>query len=110
MTTLTAKLDQLPPDRRGKIEAMSEELHAEARSCLYEHIWTNRHTGERRAYTCGRAIEPDRLPPYHRGHRVCHRHERGLAGLLGQPDADGWPSNPDGCAWRPLRNTRKGRA
>ncbi|MCY4522244.1 MAG: hypothetical protein OXC13_15890 [Caldilineaceae bacterium] len=78
--------------------------------CLYEHIWTNRRTGERRAYTCGREIEPDQLPPHRHGHQVCHRHERGLDGLLGGPWDDGWPTNPDGCAWRPVRSTRKGRA
>lgn len=81
---------------------------AAATRCCYVNVWTNRLTGERRKYTCGRVIDPDRLPPYRRGQGVCHRHERGLAGLLGQPRADGWPGNPDGCAWQPVRSARKG--
>lgn len=117
MTTLIKKLNQLPPDRRRKVEAMTEKLIAEERAaaarsvrCLYGHVWINRHTGERREYICGRLIEPDKLPAYRHGHRVCHRHEHGLAGLLGTPRADGWPTNPDGCDWRPLRSTGRGRA
>ena len=74
-----------------------------ARRCCYGLTWHNRKTGQSRTYTCGLAIEPELLAPYRRGLGVCHRHERGLNGLLGLPESDGWPSNPHGMAHGPTR-------
>ena len=52
----------------------------ETKLCLYTMTGTNKATGELTRHVCGELVDPDRIAPYRRGHGVCHRHERGLAG------------------------------
>ena len=49
-------------------------------TCIYQMTWTDKVTGEKTIHTCGEEIDSTKIAPYRQGHRVCHRHERGLAG------------------------------
>ena len=48
--------------------------------CVYGMDWSDKATGAVTRHYCQEPIDLDKLPPYRKGHGVCHRHERGLAG------------------------------
>ena len=48
--------------------------------CVYGMDWNDKATGAVTRHYCQEPIDLDKLPPYRKGHGVCHRHERGLAG------------------------------